>query len=143
MINTKAHNTDQETRTTRVFVVDDHALIRRGIEALLAEEPDMEVAGEADSILGTAEQIPSTRPDVLLIDLNLGRESGFDLLRYIQMQWVGVRTIVVSQHPPDYFAEWAIEAGASGYVCKESVAEQLIEAIDTVRRGGYFFAQAT
>ena len=123
----------------RVFLVDDHPLVRRGIAALLDGEPDLEVAGEADGILNTAEQLNELRPHILLVDLDLGKESGFDLLRYIHSHWVGVRTIVLSQHPVELYAEQAVAAGASGYVCKDQAPEQIIEAIRRVQAGGYYF----
>jgi len=137
MSSTTTHTASHEP--IRVFLVDDHPVVRRGLSALLEQEPDLQVAGEADGILGTAEQLDETRPDILLIDLNLGRENGLDLLRFIHDQWVGVRTIVLSQHPPRAYAEQAIAAGASGYVCKDEAAEQIVDAIRKVQQGGYYF----
>lgn len=123
----------------RVFLVDDHPILRRGLKTLLEAEADLEVTGEADSILHAAEQIERIRPHVVIIDLNLGCESGFDLLCYIQDQWLGMRTIVLSQYPLELYAEKAIAAGASGYVCKDQAPEHIVSAIRKVKNGDYFF----
>jgi len=123
----------------RVFLVDDHPLVRRGLSALLEAEPDVEVIGEADSIMQASDELDRVRPNVVLIDLNLGHESGFDLLHHIQNKWVGVRTIVVSMHSPQLYAEKAIATGASGYVRKDQASEKIVDAIRTVQQGYEFF----
>lgn len=123
----------------RVIVVDDHPVVRRGLSALLEDEPDIECCGEAEDLLQAAETFESTRPDVVLVDLNLGDADGLDLLRYLNDWWVGARAVVVSQHPPEYRAAQARAAGAKGYVCKDEMAQKIVRAVRAVYDGQTFF----
>lgn len=123
----------------RVFLVDDHPLVRKGMTAILETEDDIEIAGEAENVNAATEKIESARPDILLVDLQLGKNSGMELLRYVQERWVGMKTIVVSQHSPDLYGREAERAGALGYVCKDVAADQIVQAVRAVYDGGVFF----
>jgi len=118
-----------------VFVVDDHPVVREGLRAMLDSEPDIRVVGEAGSVEAAADRIEALKADMLLIDLQLGADSGVRLVRYVHERWVGLRTIVVSQHLSPRRAREAISAGAIGYVCKEEAADHIIDAVRSGYRG--------
>lgn len=119
----------------RIFVVDDHPLVRDGLAARLGKEADMEVCGEADSIEQAASRIQTERPDVVILDLALGEQHGFDLLRKFQSVDSHVRMLVLSIYDEALYAERALRAGAMGYVNKTASWDVIVEAIRTVLRG--------
>ncbi len=131
--------TEWEDGPIRVFLLDDHAVVRRGLSVLLESEPDMEVCGEAADVETAAERFDATRPDVIVVDLNLGDDDGTRLLRYLRDGWVGSRAVVLSQHRPEYRAEQARQAGAMGYVCKEEDPDHIVQAIRAAYRGRPYF----
>jgi DNA-binding NarL/FixJ family response regulator len=119
----------------RIFIVDDHPLVRDGLTARLAREADMEVCGEADRVEQAASRIRAERPDLVIVDLSLGQEHGLDLLRQIQTGDGQVKTLVLSTYDEAIYAERALRAGAMGYVNKAASWEVVVEAIRTVLRG--------
>ncbi len=130
---------ESSAKPIRVFLVDDHPLVRKGMVAILENESDIQITGEAEDVDAAAAQIESARPDILLVDLKLGKSNGMDLLRHVQDRWVGMKTIVVSQHSPDLYAQEAEKAGAMGYVCKDDAATQIVQAVRAVYHGSVFF----
>ncbi|MDX1565927.1 MAG: response regulator transcription factor [Phycisphaeraceae bacterium] len=124
---------------TRVFVIDTHPSVRHGLGRLLDGEPDIVLTGEAEDIPEAITRIHETEPDLVLVDLDLGEASGLDLLRHLHRQWVGLRSIVVSQYPPELYADAAADAGARGYVVKQNLESQIVDAIRVVRSDGLFF----
>ena len=124
----------------RILLVDDHTLFRQGIRTLLSGEPDLEVVGEvgnAGDAVTLAEQL---RPDVVLMDIGMAGMSSFEATRQIRKQRPETRVVFLSMYDDeDYLAE-AVEIGASGYVLKESPAEQLVNALREVYRGGNYLS---
>jgi DNA-binding NarL/FixJ family response regulator len=86
------------------------------------------------------QRIETLRPDVLLVDLNLGRADGMELLHYVRDRWVGMKTVVVTQHAPAFYADEALEAGAMGFVCKDEAAEHVVEAVRAANRGDSYLS---
>jgi DNA-binding NarL/FixJ family response regulator len=119
----------------RVFVADDHALFRNGVKALLAEEPDLEVAGEAGTAKETLHRIRSEPWDVLLLDIALPDGSGIDLLRQIRPQKPELPILILSMHPEEQYAVSLLRAGANGYITKDAVPQQVVHAIRTLLQG--------
>jgi DNA-binding NarL/FixJ family response regulator len=132
----------QENRPIRVFVVDDHPVVRAGIQSILSPEPDIRLVQSADSVDDAVAKLDAYQPDVVLVDLDLGRQDGLSLLRYIQRTWMGMKTVVVTQHASALFAEKTRGAGAMGYVCKSELAEHIIDAIRSVWRDRLYFPGA-
>lgn len=126
----------------RVFLVDDHPIILDGMSLLLNDEPDIYVCGEATDLQSAADLVEKLSPHVILVDLNLGTEDGLELLEFIGQRWVGIRTIVVSQHPPELHADRARAAGASGYVPKDQSPQQVVQAVRAVYNGNTFFCDS-
>jgi len=119
----------------KVFVVDDHPLVRDGLAARLGKEADMDVCGEADSVEQAASRIRAERPDVVIVDLALGEQHGFDLLRKFQSADGQIKMLVLSTYDEALYAERALRAGAMGYVNKTASWDVIVEAIRTVLRG--------
>jgi two-component system response regulator NreC len=122
----------------RILLVDDHAMLRAGLRALLEAEPGMDVVGEA----GTGEEgiamTERVRPDVVVMDLSMPGIGGLEATRRISQAGQGTRVLVLTMHGEEEHLLPVLEAGGSGYVNKRSADEELIEAIRTVARGDVF-----
>jgi two-component system, NarL family, response regulator NreC len=122
----------------RVLLTDDHTLFRQGMRTLLAAEPDIEIVGEASNATDAIAFSGDLRPDVVLMDVGMAGLSSFEATRQIRKQRAETRVIFLSMYDDeDYLAE-SVEIGASGYILKESPAEQLVSAIREVHRGGNY-----
>jgi DNA-binding NarL/FixJ family response regulator len=119
----------------RVFLADDHALFREGVKALLAEEPDIAVAGEAGTAKETLQRIKNEPWDVLLLDISLPDGSGIDLLRQIRPHKPDLPILILSMHPEEQFAVSLLRAGANGYITKDAIPQQVVQAIRTLLNG--------
>lgn len=121
--------------TVKVLVVDDHALFRRGIAAVLANQEGLEVVGEAADGLESIEKARAIAPDVILMDLNMPRCSGLEAIQALQaeMPQINILVLTVSEMETDLFA--AVKFGATGYLLKKAEPEELISAILHIARG--------
>jgi DNA-binding NarL/FixJ family response regulator len=126
----------------RVFVVDDHALVRAGMRMILSGEVDIEVVGEADCGEDALPQIRKLKPDVVLCDLHLPGVSGLELTERILKGDHGTRVIVVSVLEDGPMPKRLLEAGASGYVGKGGDAGELLRAVREVARGKRYLASS-
>lgn len=118
-----------------MFVADDHAIVREGLRLILASEPDISFAGEAADLEATFRYVRGRKPDVLVLDVNLGGESGLDAIPRLRSEAPETEIVVLTmQHEPSY-ARRALEAGARGYVVKESAASDLVQAIRRAAEG--------
>ena len=123
------------TGPIRVLIADDHAILRKGIRALLGTEPDMEVVGETADGLETVAQARTLRPDVILMDLVMPKMDGIEATRQIAAAQPGVRILVLTSFAADDKIFPAIKAGALGYILKDSGPVELVQAIHQVHRG--------
>ena len=128
--------------TIRVFLVDDHALVRAGMRMILSGETDIEVIGEADSGEDALPQIRKLKPDVVLCDLHLPGVSGLEVTERIVKGGYGARVIVVSVLEDGPMPKRMIEAGAVGYVGKGGDASELLRAVRDVARGKRYLASS-
>lgn len=119
----------------RIFLVDDHEIVRRGIAELITAEPDMEVVGEAGTAAQARARIAATRPDVALLDVRLPDGSGIDVCRDVRSDDPGVRCLILTGHDDDDALSAAVLAGASGYVLKDVRGSGLIESLRSVAAG--------
>jgi DNA-binding NarL/FixJ family response regulator len=120
---------------TRVVVVDDHPLVRRGLVEVLRDDPTITVCGEVGTIADFMATVSSNPPDVAIIDLSLGDESGLDLISVLTQQHPNVRVLVLSGHDERIHADRALRAGALGYIMKDKAAADLIAAVHQVAAG--------
>jgi DNA-binding NarL/FixJ family response regulator len=121
--------------TTRVYLVDDHPLVRESLASLIERQPDLTVCGEADSPASALAGVEETNPDVAIVDLSLGEQSGLDLIRQLRTFHPRVAVLVLSMHDEMMFAERALRAGARGYIMKREATGKVILAIRRVREG--------
>ena len=124
----------------RVLLTDDHTLFRQGIRTLLSAEPDIEVVGEAANASDAVDIARQARPDLVLMDIGMTGMSSFEATRQIRKERPETRVIFLSMYDDeDYLAE-CVEIGASGYILKDSPADQLLTAIREVHRGGSYLS---
>jgi two-component system, NarL family, invasion response regulator UvrY len=124
----------------RVFVTDDHELMREGIKKVLKEEPDIRVTGEARTATQTISSLRLGIFDVIILDLTLPDRSGLDILKEVKSLGGEPAILILSMHPEERFAERALAAGADGYLTKEAVSRDLVNAIRTVAAGRKFIS---
>lgn len=122
------------TDTLKVLLVDDHAMVRSGFAMVLSVEDDIEVVGEAADGLGAIEQARATRPDVVLMDVQMPRMDGIAATRHLVAEDLGHVVIVTTFDRDDYLFD-ALRAGASGFLLKNAGPEQLLDAVRAAGRG--------
>jgi len=120
---------------TRVFLVDDHEIVRGGIGALINAERDLEVVGEASNVRQALGRIAAVRPDVAVLDVRLPDGNGIDLCREIRSRHPEVQCIMLTAYDDDQAATTAVLAGAAGYVLKDIRGQGLIEALRRAAKG--------
>ncbi len=123
------------TKKTRVFVVDDHAMVRRGLAALIGDEPDLEVCGEAADCAHATSEVARLRPHVVIVDISLRGNSGLELIKNIKAFDPGIHIMVLSVHDESIYALRVLKAGAKGYVMKQDLASKVIDAVRQVSAG--------
>jgi two-component system invasion response regulator UvrY len=122
----------------KVLLVDDHPVVRQGIARILAATiPDLQIAEAVDGRDAVA-HLTAARYDLILLDLTLPGDSGLSLLRRLRREFAGVPILVVSMHPADQFALRALQAGAAGYVAKDSDPADVVRAVSTALGGGRY-----
>jgi DNA-binding NarL/FixJ family response regulator len=124
----------------RVLITDDHAMFRQGVRTLLTAEPDLEVAGEAKDATEAVNLSRQNRPDVVLMDIGMTGMSSFEATRVIRKERPETRVVFLSMYDDDEYLAECVSIGASGYILKESPAEQLLTAIREVHRGGSYLS---
>lgn len=123
---------------TRVLLADDHSIVREGIKQILAKTDDLEVCGEAANGLEVMEQLRHAEIDIIILDMSMPGRSGIELIRQIKAEYPKLHILVLTMHAEEQYAVRVVRAGASGYLTKESVASQLVEAARKVARGGHY-----
>ena len=126
----------------KVFIVDDHEIIREGLKKILKEESDLIVVGEAQDGIELFEKMKKTdfECDVMLLDMNMPGRSGIDLLGDIKLMKPQMYILVLSIHPEDKFALRTLKAGASGYLCKDTALDELVVAIRKIYAKGRYLS---
>ena len=113
----------------RVFVVDDHPMIREGLAAQIASEPGLELCGEAEDVIEGVARIIEAEPDLVIADISLKSGNGIDLVKRLIAKDPSLVILVWSMYPENLYAERALRAGARGYVNKSKSASQIMEAV--------------
>jgi DNA-binding NarL/FixJ family response regulator len=120
---------------TRIAIVDDHSLAREGLKDMLADEPDIEVVGEATNGREALLLCSRLRPDLVFMDVRMPEMDGLAATREIKHRYPGISVLIMTMHEnPDYLLE-ALKAGAAGYVLKDALPEEIVEAVRQVRDG--------
>ena len=123
---------------TRVFLVDDHQLMREGLKTVLAAEPGIVVAGEAGSYEEMVKRLPKRGVDILILDISLPDKNGLEILKDLRERHPNMKTLILSMHPEERFGVRALKAGAWGYVNKQTAATELTSALERIRSGKKF-----
>ncbi|KJZ66209.1 response regulator [Pseudomonas fluorescens] len=124
----------------RVALVDDHALVRDGIKALLAVMAPLEVVGEAENGADAIEMVGRCQPDLLLVDISLKDMNGLELTRVLRSQYPSLKVLMLSMYDNNEYVSESVRAGASGYVLKNSPSREIIAAIEAIASGGTFYS---
>ena len=119
----------------RVFLADDHAMVREGLASLLADSPEFDVVGQCGNGLEVVSKIQTCRPDVVVLDITMPGLNGLDICREVARKAPGAAVLILSMHDNEQFIARALEYGARGYLLKESAGDQLAEALRAVARG--------
>src|SRR5574341_49286 len=128
---------------TKVVLVDDHALVRAGIRALIGMIDGVEVVGEAGDGQEALRQIEMLNPDLVLLDIAMPGINGFQVLKEISSRFPNVRVIMLTMHQAREYALQALDAGAAGFIPKSAAATELKEAIETVMQGKTYVSTET
>ena len=134
-----AASTSVDTRI-KVLIVDDHPIVREGLAARIARQPDLTVCGEAEDVADALELVKTVQPELAIIDLSLKSGQGLDLIKRIQTCSPRTKTLVSSMYDESLYAERALRAGALGYVNKQEMSEKIIEAIRQVLEGKIYLS---
>jgi len=129
-----------ETKS-RIYVVDDHPLMRMGLRAMIDAEPDMKVCGEAADAATATADIIKVRPDLVIADISLRGNSGIELIKNIKAFDPGIDVVVVSMYDESVYALRVLKAGARAYVMKQDVTTRVLDAIRRARNGQIFVSE--
>lgn len=119
----------------RVILADDHTILRDGIRALLADETDIQLIGEAEDGRAAVRMACELRPDIVIMDIAMPLLNGLEATRQIKRHLPETEVLILSMHDNEEYIRQVLAAGAMGYILKDAAARELIEAIKTVRRG--------
>jgi len=126
------------TRKVRLLLVDDHAIVREGLRALLASDPRFEIVGEASEGESAVAHAISLQPDLVVMDVSLPGLNGVQATRMLKMQQPDCRVVALTVHEEGGYLRSLLDAGASGYVLKRSAASELVRALHVVSDGGTY-----
>ncbi len=120
---------------TRIFLVDDHPVIRRGLAQMLSQKGQFTIAGEADGVCDALAGLQKNEVDLVIVDITLADGSGLELIKDLHTMRPETKILVASMHHDAMYAQRAIRAGAQGYLCKEQPPDQIIDAVQSVLMG--------
>jgi len=126
--------------SVKVLLVDDHAIIREGLRSLLEKQPDMEVVADVDDGRRAVEMVRELSPDVVIMDVTMPRLGGIEATRQITSESPSVKVIALSIHSKRRFVADMLQAGAAGYILKECLFDELVQAIRAVSEGGRYLS---
>jgi len=126
----------------RVFVVDDHPIVRQGLSQLINREPDLMVCGEAEDARTALDAIAPSKPDILIVDVSLDGPDGIELLKTIRARDAKLPVLMLSMHDESLYAERALRAGANGYIMKQEATERVLIAIRQILCGEVYVSDS-
>jgi DNA-binding NarL/FixJ family response regulator len=125
----------------KVYLVDDHPIVRQGLIKLIEQEEGLEVCGESGTVTDALEDLKQLGPDVILVDISLEDSNGLELIKLVDDLGMQIPMLVLSMHDESLYAEHALRAGASGYVMKQAASGTLIQAIQKVLDGEIYVSK--
>lgn len=124
----------------KIFIADDHALVREGIRGVFVKQPDFAVVGEAGDYDEAVERLGQMAVDVMIIDITMPGRDGFELINYVQTTYSHTRIVALTMHVADEYVSRALKAGAHGYVTKDAAPDQLVAAVRRVMAGSSYLS---
>jgi DNA-binding NarL/FixJ family response regulator len=124
----------------RVFVVDDHPIVRQGLALMINREPDMLVCGEAEESNSALQAVPALEPDILIVDISLSGPDGIDLVKTVRASDSRLPILVLSMHDEAIYAERALRAGANGYIMKQEATDKVLIAVRRILSGDVYLS---
>lgn len=128
--------------SARILIVDDHPIVRQGLKLMINAEADLVIVGEAQSEQEARDMVRELKPDAVIVDLTLGDGDGFNVVRHLHAHYPEVKVLVLSMHEESVYAERLLAEGASGYIMKQAVTDQLVTALRTVLRGELYLSES-
>ena len=128
-------NSTTITQKKRLFIVEDHTILREGLRAILSDEPDFEVVGEAGDGREAIRGISEIKPDLVLMDLSMPVMNGMEAIREIKMRNPDVPILALTVHRTEDYIRAALQAGADGYVLKDATRQELLMAVQSILNG--------
>ena len=128
-------------RKNRVFVVDDHPIVRQGLALLINREGDLAVCGEAEDAQTAVQAVATVKPDILIVDISLNGPDGLDLLKDIRVRYPELPVLILSMHDESVYAERALRAGAQGYIMKQEATEKVLVALRRILSGEIYVSE--
>ena len=128
-----------QLNTISVCIVDDHPLVRCGLQGILGHTPNIHLIGQAQDGLEAVDLALAQKPDVMLMDLEMPRMNGLDASQKILHNNTNIKIIILSSLEKPEYIQQAMQAGAKGYLVKDTLPQEMIKAIHTVAQGGYHF----
>jgi two-component system, NarL family, invasion response regulator UvrY len=126
----------------KILIADDHAVVREGVKHILSEMPDMVVAGEAGRGQEVLERVGKKEYDLILLDIAMPGRDGLEILKDLKLQKPKLPVLILSMFPEEQYALRALKSGASGYLTKDSIPDELIKAIQKIMRGGKYVSSS-
>jgi DNA-binding NarL/FixJ family response regulator len=127
-----------KARAIRIFIADDHPIVRQGLRRIVEADPGLAISGEASDAAALLQALDTTATDLVLLDVSMPGGLFLETLQQLRTRHPSVRVLVLSVHPEDQWAVRALRAGAAGYLTKDHSPDQLLEAIRRVYRGGKY-----
>ncbi len=124
-----------KSKKNKVFIVDDHCILREGLSHLINSEEDLVVCGETDNISNALQAIGDSKPDIVIVDISLGDGSGIRLTENLIYAHPGLLVLVLSMHDETEYAERCLKSGARGYIMKQESSKKLLSAVRKVLNG--------
>jgi DNA-binding NarL/FixJ family response regulator len=128
------------TSKCRVFLIDDHPIVRQGLALFIDREPDLMVCGEADGATSALQAIRDALPNFIVLDISLDGPDGLDLLKVLRAEYPNLPVLILSMHDESAYAERALRAGANGYIMKQEATEKVLTAIRHILRGDVYLS---
>jgi DNA-binding NarL/FixJ family response regulator len=126
---------------SRIFIVDDHPIVRQGLTQLINREPDLAVCGDAEEAGPALHRIEETKPDLIVVDISLNGPDGLDLLKNIRVRDAVLPVLILSMLDESIYAERALRAGANGYIMKQEATERVLVAIRRILGGEIYVSE--
>jgi DNA-binding NarL/FixJ family response regulator len=125
----------------KVFLIDDHPILRQGLALFIDREPDLKVCGEADDATSALQAIQDSTPDFVVLDISLEGPDGLELLKILRARYPKLPVLILSMHDESLYAERALRAGANGYIMKQEATDKVLTAIRHILGGDIYLSE--